>query len=154
MCLLSSFDCGAPFPEATTARSAGLSHESFLARIGLAKIQEEVHQQLFSVEGCRRDSQERIHSIGRLHRQLQAWRSHHNLTLMPDDMHFRTDFEEISMRAELSFTYYNCSVLIHRADNSPDAGRWILGDSRRCLDVVRDCYTQFRNSVNFENICR
>ena len=154
MCLLSSFDCGAPFPEEATTRSAGLSHESFLARIRLANIQEEVHQELFSVEGCRRGSQERIHSIGRLHKKLQTWRSQHNLALVPDDMHLRTDFDEISMRAELSFTYYNCSVLVHRADSNRDARRWMLGDSRRCLDVVRDCHTQFRNSVNFENLCR
>lgn len=137
LCHLSSFDCGAPFPQAIN-HSADLSYQMFLARIRLANIQEEIYQDLYSVEACRRDTQGRSKSYRRLQERLHVWRSDHNILLSHSETERCPDADNVTLRAELSFAYHSSSVLVHSRGSDPYAYQRMLEHSRKCLSIVTE----------------
>lgn len=137
LCNLSSFDCGAAFPQATDY-PVGLNYQIFLARIRLANIQEEIYQGLYSVEACRRDKQGRNISYRRLRERLHAWRSAHDSLFAPSETDRCPDADHVTLKAELSFAYFSSCVLVYSRGDDHNALQRMLEYSRQCVTSVTE----------------
>lgn len=130
-CSLPSYDCDVPLPEVTQEYPL---HPQFLARIRMARIQEQIHKNLYAVEASRKTDAERRKAIVQMDAELRDWWNLHKDIIRQEKID-GAKIEDL-VGAELSFCFYNSRIMVHRAGSIPGRKSECLDDARACIAIM------------------
>lgn len=128
-CCLPSFDCDVSLPK---SEPTNLLLRYWVARIKLAQVQEDIYQNLYSSQACRRRYSETRSQLARLERKL-AWWTSNNKELCTNEAQTEGDtLGDSSARTALSYFYHSTRFLLHRLSKEKN-------DKQQCRDNARSC---------------
>ena len=124
-CALPSHDINVPIP---TLRLENPLYGHFVARIQMARIQEQIYSSLYSTQAKEKSRVERQSTIAQLKEDLQRWHTE-NLQSLP--LHMSGSWAgKAFINVELMHSYYTSKILILRRCSDP-------GSKAKCLEAAR-----------------
>lgn len=131
-CCLPSYDCDVLAPEAEPGNK---SQKFFLARIGLALIQERIYVSLYSAKAMRITEAQKQVSITRLDADLRLWYERFDTVLVDAKSDLTT--RECVLAIEIEFLYYNCCIMVHRRSSGTPDKVQCLNEARQSLELLQ-----------------
>lgn len=110
---LADYDIDVPLPDFDPENPVW---ELYLAWVGTAKIQSEIHIQLYSAQAPKAPHAERQKVVVELDRKLNEWWTKYRILLQR--RHEEEMFERRYIMTELVFAYHNTMIMIHRVNTA------------------------------------